>query len=437
MLFRSNSCCVSCVSRYCSGPLKKNECMFCHVKYCIDFISSLSPKYRSVLESNIKDELFSEQSKYFASIQGKIFESLGIYKSSMEQIEKSRANIEHLDTLINEVSLLELSGKLPDNYILESLRETRGNILRSSERKSKAVKAFEKSMKEMSVSAISAGQCKRDGCIGYIGTSGCCICRWNYCNACNKYCDLHSHVCDIDDINSFDEIKRSSTQCPGCKAYVTKICGCDSAFCTACHTSFRFGTGEKTGREHNIHLEEYKRGKYGILRDAQDIWTSQQIGFALYKKSNLIPHTEYLRHCIIYLQNIMVKYSQKEESLNNTIKYVIHGMKSELDPMFNDILRFKPSLSITEFKSKLLSDYKKRSMEMKRFNILKELTDKLREHFFDIVSTDIYSHDPSDFEKIYLKTSHILLEHQGKIYKSSGKMSLSYDLSRSRFYAKI
>ena len=68
------------------------------------------------------------------------------------------------------------------------------------------------------------------------------------------------HVCDPNNVETANLLKKDSKPCPKCACIIFKISGCDQMFCTQCHTAFSWKTGEiETKVIHNPHYYQYLR----------------------------------------------------------------------------------------------------------------------------------------------------------------------------------
>jgi hypothetical protein len=68
------------------------------------------------------------------------------------------------------------------------------------------------------------------------------------------------HVCDPNNIETANLLKKDTKACPKCASMIFKISGCDQMFCTQCHTAFSWRTGSiETKVIHNPHYYQYLR----------------------------------------------------------------------------------------------------------------------------------------------------------------------------------
>jgi len=113
--------------------------------------------------------------------------------------------------------------------------------------------------------------CPKNDCRGFLSTRyKCGICNTQACSDCREI-KVEDHVCDPNIIESVNEIKKTTRNCPNCKTLIFKITGCDQMFCTQCHIAFCWKTGKvEKGMIHNPHYFEYLRTNGGIPRNPNE-----------------------------------------------------------------------------------------------------------------------------------------------------------------------
>lgn len=129
------------------------------------------------------------------------------------------------------------------------------------------------------------GHCPAENCKGFITNSWKCgICETKVCKSCKEkvvpdyvadddltwtenkeaektYKEANPHECDPTTLENLKQIKQDCRPCPKCKVPIMKVSGCRQMFCTQCHVSFDWKTGELvvSGIIHNPHYFEWKR----------------------------------------------------------------------------------------------------------------------------------------------------------------------------------
>ena len=111
--------------------------------------------------------------------------------------------------------------------------------------------------------------CPKEDCNGFINLKYQCeVCGTSYCNKClSALVPKQEHHCKKEDIESYEEIKRSTKPCPKCAARIYRSEGCAQMFCTKCHTGFDWNTGKIiTTNFHNPHRMEWLQSiAHGVM----------------------------------------------------------------------------------------------------------------------------------------------------------------------------
>ena len=107
-------------------------------------------------------------------------------------------------------------------------------------------------------------KCGVEGCRGFLSSQWKCgLCATFTCPHCfdvlgkEKNC---GHVCDPNNVESANMIKKETKNCPSCATPIFKIQGCDQMWCTQCHIAFSWRTGMRVnGVIHNPHFYQWQR----------------------------------------------------------------------------------------------------------------------------------------------------------------------------------
>lgn len=121
-------------------------------------------------------------------------------------------------------------------------------------------------------------KCPEGDCRGFLSTAyKCGTCQKWVCPDCLVVKGLNkddAHTCDESQKASVALIIKESKPCPKCGERISKIDGCDQMWCTDCHTSFSWNTGQiVNGVIHNPHYYEFlrKQGNGVAPRNAGDV----------------------------------------------------------------------------------------------------------------------------------------------------------------------
>jgi len=93
----------------------------------------------------------------------------------------------------------------------------------------------------------------------------CSLCETKFCGKCFEKYDS-KHECKQSDIENIKLIKKETKPCPKCYERIFRISGCAQMFCTGCHISFDWNTGEIVRQNfHNPHRADWLQQNRGIV----------------------------------------------------------------------------------------------------------------------------------------------------------------------------
>ena len=122
-------------------------------------------------------------------------------------------------------------------------------------------------------------KCPAEECRGFLSSAWKCgTCEKFFCSECHAQKAGQrdeAHVCNEDAKATAAMIRQETKPCPKCGIRISKIDGCDQMWCTECHTTFSWNTGQILLNTvvHNPHYYEYLRKTNGgnIPREAGDV----------------------------------------------------------------------------------------------------------------------------------------------------------------------
>jgi len=101
--------------------------------------------------------------------------------------------------------------------------------------------------------------CPKTECPGTLIDATCPLCTTKVCLACRQP-EKADHACNPDDVASVKAVSKETKPCPSCHAVISKVDGCDQMWCTQCHVTFSWLTGQQdNGTTHNPHYYEWRR----------------------------------------------------------------------------------------------------------------------------------------------------------------------------------
>jgi hypothetical protein len=202
--------CPACDFKFCS-PCQKNsakaECMNCNAEFTYKFVAdNLGKKF-------VKDVVIPAEKLKFASEEKKnhpLYSNIvDIWKKYKEQKAQTRF------------------GKIIDPIIKKVIEE---------------LKTSNCVTKYLTDSGIDIFPCPKSECRGFVDKSECNICHTSICMKCRNIITSNPHFCNVYDLITINEIKKTSKPCPNCATPIQKSIGCDHMFCTNCRTHFSWNT---------------------------------------------------------------------------------------------------------------------------------------------------------------------------------------------------
>jgi hypothetical protein len=173
--------------------------------------------------------------------------------------------------LLHEVELLKKTeiGSQENKEVNIRIRALKYKLLGVAPNEGEAVATMEAVSNHAPRKVI---KCPADGCSSVIGPDGVCMrtsdpkCGTRVCIRCREVLTdetVSTHQCKKEDVESAEEIARSSVNCPKCHVPIYRYEGCFEMFCTMCHVSFDWKTGKIIKGSHNYHLQEFLRTQGG------------------------------------------------------------------------------------------------------------------------------------------------------------------------------
>lgn len=258
-------CDICCVKTTCKrNPILKcshcdlSACHNCHKKYICE--STNDPQCMSCKTAFTQVFLYEHFTKKYMNT---------IYKESRKNVlfDREKALLPHSQNDVENV-LQERENQENINKLKEQEKELKKQLF-EIQQKISFMSNFK--LKKTSVKMYTH-KCVRENCRGFLDEKHyCSLCESTVCQKCNEIKE-ENHECLQENIETMNLLKSDSKPCPGCGIMITKIIGCNQMWCTNCHTTFNFNTGEKVnGVIHNPHYYEFLRNNGNIQRNPQDI----------------------------------------------------------------------------------------------------------------------------------------------------------------------
>lgn len=250
-------CCRSCLKKYIQSKSEDPHCMFCRVKWNLEFMSKhfeknyISKEYRDYRENILYEK------------------ELGFLPATQPLVEKQIK----IETIESEMSKLETEKYEMLRKYNEQIRNKQRDI---NELKSKTTEKRRYVRK-----------CPNNDCHGFLSTQlKCELCSSWVCSHCREIKGNQQdspHTCDPQILESIQFLNNDTKPCPNCSALIYKIEGCSQMFCTECHVAFNWNTLRiETGIIHNPHYFEWRRQRRNneaneIERNPNDVLCGREL----------------------------------------------------------------------------------------------------------------------------------------------------------------
>jgi hypothetical protein len=225
--------CVSCMKKYLLESSELPHCMHCRREWSIDFIED------SIPPATIK-ELMLHRSVVFMQRDKAYLPDTQVYMENQVLLKKQRE-------LVNELRVKYEQEK----FTLENM-----NIMQRN--------GGDVSMVEMQESkGVSTTKCPQENCRGFLIRGTCGMCKIRVCMQCMRE-RVAEHVCDKNDVEAIDFLKKNTRACPECGYRTMRSKGCSTMFCVQCKTGWNWNTGKRlVGVINNPHYFEWQERTTG------------------------------------------------------------------------------------------------------------------------------------------------------------------------------
>lgn len=300
--------------------VKDISCMFCKQVWSLEFMYTVFTK--KYIDTKIKNHY---KNKFFQN-------ELSLVPFSMPLVELE----ERKSAIYEKIEKLVKTRELVDKEINKAHREL--NQLRETH-------------------FATTIHCPGNNCTGILNENyECIVCNFTFCKDCHV--ELKgNHKCNSSDIETVNEIKNNSINCPSCSTLVYKIEGCDEMYCTICKTPFNWKTGHIITR-HNVHNPHVEMGSIREIGDepCQGIPDNNM----------LFAHEKYDTFTLRCLRNFIsfVRRTSRETMETYNIDYITTDLR---------VKYIRKLLNEDEYKHEMFIRFKKQQKNM----IIREILDIL------------------------------------------------------------
>jgi hypothetical protein len=279
--FCPHATCRQCTSQYLLTSLNDPHCMQCKREWNREFIDTkltqtfrkgpLKLHRRRVLMDRERGRLPAMQ----VFVEAKTTETRTHAAITRLRSERHRLKLERNQIQTQQLSYDELSRRLEP--IHKQLAEKKTQI-RQLDRELWTARAILTGQERPEVREFIM-KCPAEECRGFLSSAWKCgTCEKFFCSDCHAQkagARDESHTCNEEAKATAAMIRKETKPCPKCGIRISKIDGCDQMWCTGCHTTFSWNTGQILLNTvvHNPHYYEYLRRSNGgvIPREAGDV----------------------------------------------------------------------------------------------------------------------------------------------------------------------
>lgn len=250
--FCNYTTCRKCTERYLTENAQDPDCMNCHKLWTPEFIHTTFTKqfYFGDLKDRREEILMDRETALLPA-------TLAITEAVIEREAKTQEMEDELKELIQEQQEL----KIRTIQLNAQIRDIKNNI-RIYQNSQAELPSMEKGERRQFVRS-----CPTPDCRGMLSSQWKCgLCNVKVCNKCHEIkTEDETHQCKPENIESAKLIMSETKPCPKCSSRISKNAGCDTMWCTACHTFFSWASLSilSKGAHHNPHYYEFMRKRTG------------------------------------------------------------------------------------------------------------------------------------------------------------------------------
>jgi len=281
--FCPSAACRQCTSQFLLTTQNESHCMDCKREWNREFIdTNLTQTFRKgALKLHRRRILMDRERGRLPAMQVFVEAQNTIHRSSA-QILQLRHERKRLKQQRNEIQAQagtmafdELSRQLEPIHKQLAEKKTRIRQLDQELWTARAVLTGQ----EKPEAREFIMKCPAEACRGFLSNAWKCgTCDKFFCSECHAQkagMRDENHVCNEDAKATAAMIRKETKPCPKCGIRISKIDGCDQMWCTGCHTTFSWNSGQILLNTvvHNPHYYEYLRRTNGgaIPREAGDV----------------------------------------------------------------------------------------------------------------------------------------------------------------------
>jgi hypothetical protein len=339
-------------------------CMHCKEVWTLEFVAQVTPKsfYGNKYRDRRADLLVDRE--------------MAMMPATQVLYEQQRAVKDIHDLYKDRLYDIEVRNKCLERMIEDNKRK-RGLIRREKFRKldglTRNKKTTDKEVKQF------VRECPVEECRGFLSTGlKCGVCKIRACKDCHEVKE-EEHTCDPDTVATVKMLSDQTKPCPGCRARIVKVSGCNQVWCTQCKTAFSWTTGKiETGVIHAPDYYDYVRSLNGgrMPRNHLDRPCGGQM-----------PTPWRCNEYVAQYSDLNIDFSDAHRLIGHITHDTLGGMQPATVPMENSDLRIKylgAELDKKKFRSSLKKIQKKREKEGELHKILTDFVGIVTTYFVNV-----------------------------------------------------
>lgn len=333
VLFECKYCkyevCKGCVSKYLVNSINEAECMNCHKYFDREYLIQLCGKswYNNIYKPSREIVMFEREKTMFSDT----IPFVDLYKKGA----KLGTRVEELAVEVRECeeAIKKLNGKkLKLQNEISIIRDVKDSYNRQI--KTGVLINTVNNVKQNAPEPFKTtfyAKCSYKDCDGIVNDKQICIkCDKKMCKKCYEpLCD--NHECDKNTIATIEMMKKDTKPCPSCNIPIYKISGCYQMWCTVCHITFHYNTGEILKEViHNPHYVEWMANNSINNRGGGDCNLYNRISrvvstrYNIESVLNIYRMSRHIYHVLLpeAEQNI-TKYTRANNIREHRVKYLV------------------------------------------------------------------------------------------------------------------
>jgi len=369
--------CKICTKKYLLDSINEPHCMSCKKNWDREFlIKNISLSwYDGKYKPSRKQVLFDREKSLFTETlpYAELYKKLDTLRSNYNDInkdakilsiDKQKLNIDYrFATDKNERKILreKIREKNIEYYKLRSAIRTIDNEIYLTERRINNIGRVRPNVDytkedEKIIQEKYYGKCFDENCIGLLSKEGTCVtCDKKTCTKCLEKSE-ENHECNPDTLETIKFLKQDTKPCPKCHVPIHKIAGCYQMWCTACHTTFHFNTGEILQEQiHNPHYIEWLNSNRRNNRNhggGGGGECGERLDLIVYRMSYPTKNIATSMH------NIMREVGHIEHHIITNIRYKLNNIANEREARYKRCLYMLNKIPEEKFKTQLFQKYK-------------------------------------------------------------------------------